>query len=164
MTEAAPEPDDLLPRLVMRRLMSVDFHLDRLELHFDGDSDDDRPVLTCEVWPEVRQPGVTLRQEGFGYADALRALVGQLVMGTTEAAGEGIVLELQGASLVLDPAPGGADRAGDRSAERVRRRPVDGVAPRRGHLRPARLRPDLRRGGSGPVRAPSRGRRPRRPG
>ena len=106
MTEAAPEPDDLLPRLVMRRLMSVDFHLDRLELHFDGDSDDDRPVLTCEVWPEVRQPGVTLRQEGFGYADALRALVGQLVMGTTEAAGEGIVLELQGATLVLAPGPG----------------------------------------------------------
>ncbi len=105
MTEGAPEPDDLLSRLVMRRLMSVDFHLDRLELHFDGDGDDDRPVLTCEAWPEVRQPGVTLRQEGFGYADSLRALVGQLVMGTTEAAGEGIVLELQGASLVLNPAP-----------------------------------------------------------
>jgi len=103
MTEAAEQPDELLPRLVMRRLMSVDFHLDRLELHFDGDSDDDLPVLTCEAWPEVRQPGVSLRQEGFGYADALPALVGQLVMGTTEAAGEGIVLELQGATLVLNP-------------------------------------------------------------
>ena len=107
MTASAHQPHELLSRLVTRRLVSVDFHLDRLELHFDGD--DDQPVLTCEAWPEVRQPGVTLRQEGFGYADALRALVGQIVMGTTAVAGEGIVLELQGASLVLNPVEGDLD-------------------------------------------------------
>ncbi len=103
MTEAERLPDELLARLVVRRLASVRFLLDRLELRFDGESLDDEPVLTCEVWPEVRQPGVVLRQEGFGYTDALRALVGQLVMGTTDLAGEGLVLELQGATVVVNP-------------------------------------------------------------
>jgi hypothetical protein len=106
MTEAAYQPNELLSRLVTRRLLSVDFHLDRLELHFDGDDGhDEDAVLTCEVWPVVQQPGVVLRPEGFGYADALRALVGQLVMGTTEATGVGLVVELQGASLILHPGP-----------------------------------------------------------
>lgn len=105
MTEAERLPDELLARLVVRRLASVRFLLERLELRFDGESLDDEPVLTCEVWPEVRQPGVVLRHEGFGYTDALRALVGQLVMGTTDVAGEGLVLELQGATVVLNPGP-----------------------------------------------------------
>lgn len=105
MTAPEPAPESLLARLVTRRLSSVNFLLDRLELRFDGDpGHSEGTVLTCEVWPEVRQPGVVLRQEGFGYADALRAVVGQIVVGTTESAEEGLVVELLGAAVVLNPA------------------------------------------------------------
>jgi hypothetical protein len=94
--------NELLSRLVGCRLYSVQFVMDYLQLHFDNDSDD-RPLLNCDVWPEVSIDGVAYREPDAGYADALRRLIPGIVMETREGAGEGLYLGFARGHLRLRP-------------------------------------------------------------
>ncbi|MEV0079570.1 hypothetical protein AB0H58_24460 [Nocardia neocaledoniensis] len=98
--------DDLLGRLVGCRLYSVQFVMDYLQIHFYSESSDDLPRLNCDVWPVVVGAGVSLREGMAGYSDALRQLICQKVVGTTEGEGAGFSIEFESVALVFRP---GAD-------------------------------------------------------
>lgn len=96
-------PNDLLSRLVGCRLYSVQFVMDYLQLWFDDDAEN-RPLLNCDVWPEVTLDGVTYREPDLGYGDALRRLIPGTVVATDEATGIGLRLAFERGRLVLHPA------------------------------------------------------------
>jgi len=97
-------PNELLSRLVGRRLNAVVFSMDYVILWFDGD----RPsrgnvMLTCEVYPRVEREGTRFAEPDPGYGDALRSFIPDEVTGTTEQTGAGIVLTFASGRLVLHP-------------------------------------------------------------
>lgn len=97
-------PNDLLGRLAGLRLLAVEFVLNYLRLHFDGDANDPQPILICEAWPIVElSDGSTYRDGSVGYADALRSLVGTSVISTQERTGVGIRIDLDGGTVRLHP-------------------------------------------------------------
>jgi hypothetical protein len=96
-------PNDLLSRLVGCRLYSVQFVMDYLQLWFDDDADN-RPLLSCDIWPEIIIDGVTYREPDLGYGDALRRLIPGTVVATDEATGVGLRLTFDRGALVLHPA------------------------------------------------------------
>lgn len=97
-------PNELLSRLMGFRLYSVQFVMDFVQLHFDGPAGE-TPVLTCEVFPAVGTPRDEIppsrgrRQP----ADVLVALIGGEVIGTSEATGTGLRIDLTTGSIVLHP-------------------------------------------------------------
>ncbi|GAA2158842.1 hypothetical protein GCM10010403_40800 [Glycomyces rutgersensis] len=101
------QDDDLLTRLVGGELYSVQFVRDNMQLHFE--SLGEAPYLTCYVMPEIRglqserAQGIT--ESSPGYADALRALIGEEVRAATAASGTGLTLQLRTSTIIVNPAP-----------------------------------------------------------
>lgn len=85
--------DQILGRLVGCELASVQFVRDYVQLRFEPSSGPDEPVLTCNAPPVVEQDGRRLSDGDGGWADALRALIGQTVIGTDATTGIGIHFE-----------------------------------------------------------------------
>lgn len=98
-------PNELLGRLVGRRLNGVVFSMDYVILWFDGDPQGGRGnvTLTCDVYPKVERRGVVFAEPDPGYGDALRALVPEEVTETIEQAGVGIAISFASGRLVLNP-------------------------------------------------------------
>ena len=101
-------PNELLDRLVGRRLNAVVFSMDYVILWFDGDpqSGRDHVALTCAVCPKVERGGVVIAEPDPGYGDALRAFIPEEVTDTVERTGVGIVISFASGRLVLHPTPG----------------------------------------------------------
>ncbi|KJC63801.1 hypothetical protein [Agreia bicolorata] len=95
-------PNELLARLVGFRMYSVNFVMDRLQLGFDSNTDDE-PFLNCDVWPEVTFDGEIFREPDRGYADALRRLIPSTVLETREGTGLGLVLVFERGSIKVHP-------------------------------------------------------------
>ncbi|GII25358.1 hypothetical protein [Planosporangium mesophilum] len=102
---AAYVPNELLGRLVGLRLYSVQFVMDYVQLHFDGPTQD-MPVLNCDVLPVVETPAGPISSGQVGYADALRALIPQLVVATVEETGRGLRVEFDRGAICLHPSVG----------------------------------------------------------
>ena len=101
----AYEPNELLGRLVGRRLNAVVFSMDYVMLWFDGDvPSGGNVVLNCDVYPAVERGGVVFAEPDGGYADHLRALIPEEVTGTAEQTGTGIVISFASGRLILHPA------------------------------------------------------------
>ena len=97
-------PNQLLGRLVGRRLTAVVFSMDYVMLWFDGDvASGDNVVLNCDVYPSVEYRGISYAEPDPGYGDALRALVAQEVTSTAEQTGIGIVLSFLTGRLMVHP-------------------------------------------------------------
>ncbi|MFE3459584.1 hypothetical protein ACFXKD_18745 [Nocardiopsis aegyptia] len=96
-------PNALLGRLVGRRLYSVQFVLDRVQLWFDGDASGDTPSLLCDVPPRVDVDGRCLGPTDPGWRDALCGLIGQDVVATHEATGSGLRLDFALGAIRLHP-------------------------------------------------------------
>lgn len=97
-------PNELLGRLVGRRLNAVVFSTDYVILWFDGDSSTPgNVVLHCDVYPTVECGGVRFGEADLGYGDALRGFIPQQVISTAEATGTGLVIELSSGRIVLHP-------------------------------------------------------------
>src|SRR4051812_11393886 len=98
-------PNELLGRLVGRRLTAVAFSMDYVVLSFDGDPEGRGTVsLNCDVYPTVERGGVVLGEPDLGYGDALRAFIPEEVAGTDERTGTGIVISFLSGRLILHPA------------------------------------------------------------
>jgi hypothetical protein len=95
-------PNELLSRLVGFRLYSVEFVSDYVQLRFDGPTED-RPVLNCDVLPVVEIPAGRIDAAQVGWADALRALINEVVVGTVEETGRGLRVEFDHAVLSIHP-------------------------------------------------------------
>ncbi|WP_291038630.1 hypothetical protein [Herbiconiux sp.] len=95
-------PNELLSRLIGFRMYSVQFVMDYVQLRFDSDTAD-KPILNCDVWPEVTLDGVTFHEPDLGYADALRQLIPGTVVDTQEATGVGLCLHFERGSIRLHP-------------------------------------------------------------
>ncbi|MCX6407204.1 MAG: hypothetical protein NTV28_09820 [Propionibacteriales bacterium] len=91
------EPNELLSRLAGSRLATVVFLEGYLQLTFDG------PHLTCDVWPTVDLGDGEIEFGEPGYRDALCSLLGEHVVATREATGEGLVIELESGSVRVHP-------------------------------------------------------------
>ena len=97
-------PNELLGRLVGCRLYSVQFVHDYVQLRFEGPNED-MPVLNCDVMPVVERDGSTIADGQSSYADALRALIPEVVTSTKEATGIGLRIQLADGAIVIHPAP-----------------------------------------------------------
>jgi hypothetical protein len=101
------QDDALLTRLVGGELYSVQFVRDYVQLHFE--SKGEAPYLSCFVMPEIRvlqgEPSQGISEHSPGYADALRALIGEEVRAASAAAGTGLALELRTSTIVVNPTP-----------------------------------------------------------
>jgi hypothetical protein len=105
----APIPhvyNELLSRLVGSRLQSIHFSGDYVQFFFGSVRSTQTPVLTCDVMPAVITPAGPIADGQVGYADALRWLIGDAVVGTAEAHSEGVRLEFGKGALVLRPTVG----------------------------------------------------------
>lgn len=97
-------PNELLGRLVGRRLNAVVFSMDYLILWFDGDPGGrDNIALNCDVFPVVQMGGSVYSERDLGYGDALRSLIPEVVKETAEGTGAGIVVSFPSGRLVLHP-------------------------------------------------------------
>jgi hypothetical protein len=90
--------NELLSRLAGRRLTSVVFVMDYVQLTFD-----DGPILTCDVWPVVVIDDQTRRINDAGYRDGLCSFITQVVVSTTEATGVGLIVRFERGSLSIHP-------------------------------------------------------------
>ena len=98
-------PNELLSRLVGRRLNAVVFSMDCLILWFDGDRGSSGNVtLNCDAFPVIKVGGSIYSERDFGYGDALRSLVPEVVEKTTESTGVGITISFPSGRLILHPA------------------------------------------------------------
>jgi hypothetical protein len=61
------------------------------------------PVLNCDALPQVETSHGVLATGQLGYADALRSLIPQTVVATTEETGRGLRVEFPDAAVVLHP-------------------------------------------------------------
>lgn len=96
-------PNELLGRLVGARLFSVQFVHDYVQLRFEG-LGEDMPVLNCVAMPTVETAQGHVFSDGdLGYADALRALIPNLVQRTHEASGTGLRIEFPAGAIALHP-------------------------------------------------------------
>lgn len=95
--------NSLLGRLVGRRLYSIEFVLDYVQLRFDIEGSSDVSVLTCDVRPRVVVGQRSVAPRDAGWADALVSLAGQDVVATYEATGDGLRIDLAPGSIVLRP-------------------------------------------------------------
>ncbi|CAN3130353.1 hypothetical protein ACNUDN_20705 [Mycobacterium sp. smrl_JER01] len=95
----------LLSRLVGYHLQTVQFVGGYVQLGFDSPDSADLPVLTCEVMPVVETPAGPIGDRQPGYADALRSLIGEHVVGTDEAPHQGLRVAFALSAVVLRPTP-----------------------------------------------------------
>jgi hypothetical protein len=100
----AYEPNQLLGRLVGRRLNAVVFSMDYVMLWFDSDAPSGNVVLHCDVYPKVERGGVVFAEPDDGYGDHLRSFIPEEVVGTAEQTGTGIVISFASGRLILHPA------------------------------------------------------------
>ena len=104
-TATSGNQDDLIARLVGCELYSVQFVRDYVQLHFEGSVDS--PVLTCYVTPQVREfqgdDSEGIAEGAPGYADALRALIGEEVSAAAAMTGPGLVISLRTGAIALNP-------------------------------------------------------------
>ncbi|NTW39613.1 MAG: hypothetical protein HGA44_06935 [Cellulomonadaceae bacterium] len=99
-------PNELLGRLLGRRLNAVVFSMDYVILWFDGDPEGRSNVtLNCDVYPKVERDGVVHAEQDPGYGDALRAFIPEEVTRTVESTGVGIEIHFASGRLVLHPTP-----------------------------------------------------------
>jgi hypothetical protein len=96
-------PNELLQRLVGLRLYSVQFVMDYVQLHFDGEASSEMPVLNCDVLPTVIREGRTYQPGDPGWTDAVRRLIPGIVTKTREGSGTGIELYLGDEMVRLHP-------------------------------------------------------------
>ena len=104
--EPAPRPhqyNELLSRLVGRPLQSVQFIGGFVQFGFGSAESTEIPILTCEVMPVAITPSGPVVDGDMGYADALRSLIGDDVVETTEAHGRGLGVEFRWGALALRP-------------------------------------------------------------
>lgn len=94
----------LLRRLVGYHLQSIHLAGGYMQFTFSSLSLGDNPVLTFEVMPVVETPAGPVVNGQWGYADAIRALIGHHVTDTEESAGEGLRVEFAETALNLQPA------------------------------------------------------------
>ncbi|MXG92066.1 hypothetical protein [Nocardioides flavescens] len=99
-------PNELLSRLVLSRLIAVEFVLDHLVLRFEGDGAK-QVTLSCFVFPEIAAfDGSQLRDGDLGYSDRLRSAVGSYVVATQEQMSDGFRIELQNHTIIVRPRQG----------------------------------------------------------
>jgi hypothetical protein len=99
-------PNELLSRLVGFELFSVQFVQDYVQLRFQTGGDapaGEMPVLNCDAWPLVEYRGQEFREPDLGYADALRHLIPELVIATSEGTGTGLRISFVSGSITLHP-------------------------------------------------------------
>lgn len=97
-------PNQLLSRLVGRRLNAVVFSMDYVILWFDPDDDGTSNVtLHCFDSPIVERAGVFLQEPDVGYGDALRAFIPEVVTATAERTGEGLTVAFASGTLNVHP-------------------------------------------------------------
>ncbi|MEU0236377.1 hypothetical protein ABZ234_01670 [Nocardiopsis sp. NPDC006198] len=101
--------NSLLGRLVGCRLYSVQFVMDYVQLWFYSETSDDMPLLNCDVLPQVVLDGRRFTLEECGWAEALRALIGQHVIATQEKTGIGIKVDFDRGAIQLHPTEGELD-------------------------------------------------------
>lgn len=104
MNAALLDGSGLLARLIGFRLYSVVFVMDYVQLCFDGDHPEDRPVFNCYVWPVIDMSSHTVADGEIGYADGYRSLIPRHVTGTSVGEQGGLRLEFGNATLILRPA------------------------------------------------------------
>jgi hypothetical protein len=61
------------------------------------------PVLNCDVLPVVETPDARIDAAQVGWADALRAPIGQVVVATVEGAGRGLRVEFDRGAVSIHP-------------------------------------------------------------
>jgi hypothetical protein len=85
----------------------VQFVRDYVQLHFE--SPGESPYLTCYVMPEIHglqgERALGIAESSPGYADAMRALIGEEVRAVSAAAGTGLAIDLGTSVIVVNPAP-----------------------------------------------------------
>lgn len=96
-------PNELLARLVGARLYSVELGVDHVQLRFENDESFHMPFLSLDCMPVVSRDGTAYWSADTGYADALRALLGDEVTATAEEPGRGLRVELGGGWIGVDP-------------------------------------------------------------
>jgi hypothetical protein len=97
-------PNELLGRLVGRRMYGVFFLPEYVQLWFDGDMPSGTNVsLGCDVFPRVALDGRTWGESDTGYGDALRGLVNAEVIAAVATSGEGLVLSFATGQIVINP-------------------------------------------------------------
>jgi hypothetical protein len=96
-------PNELLSRLVGCRLFSVVFIMDYMQLCFDSNVSEDRPILTCDVFPVIHKATGRLRDGEVGYGDALRSFIPEQVVATAEAFEAGLRVEFPNGAIMLRP-------------------------------------------------------------
>lgn len=77
---------------------------DYVQFRFDGDQNRGHVVLNSSVWSVVRQDDRLWREQGPGYADALRRLAPGTVVWTTEETRPGVLIALETGTIVIHPA------------------------------------------------------------
>lgn len=95
--------NELLSRLVGFRVQSVLFFPRYVQLSFDSPEAADTPVLTCEVLPVVETAEGPVTEGLPGYADALRSLIGAVVVETAEASRAGLRIRFGEVTLTIRP-------------------------------------------------------------
>ena len=99
-------PNEALGRLVGRRLNAVVFSMDIVMLWFDGDEGTTRNIsLNCDYPPTVERESSRWRNGDLGYADALRRFIPEVVTGTLEETGTGLVVTFASGQIVVHPEP-----------------------------------------------------------
>lgn len=97
--------NELLSRLVGCRLHAVQFTSAYLRFSFESTGSADVPVLTCEVMPTVTTATGVIADGAPGYAEAIRSLIGDVVVETAEATRQGIRVGFAQQVLTLRPNP-----------------------------------------------------------
>lgn len=95
--------NELLSRLIGYRLQSAQFVDGYVQLGFVSAESPDVPVLTCEAMPVVVTPTGPIADGETGYADAIRSLLGDNVIETSEAPREGLRIGFAERALELRP-------------------------------------------------------------
>ena len=78
---------DILQLLMNKKMSSVIFVQDYIQLQFDGSS------LTAYVWPTVKSSKNVFERQTPGYRDALCNLIGKVVVQTSELANQALVIK-----------------------------------------------------------------------
>jgi hypothetical protein len=93
-------PESALDEIVGEKLSRITFVLDYLQMSFDG------PPLTLWVWPRIHRSGGELRRDDPGYADALLAQIGKLLVGVDELLDLGLALDFDDGTRLSVPLDG----------------------------------------------------------
>ncbi|MBY0686998.1 hypothetical protein [Microbacterium marinilacus] len=80
--------------------------MDIVMLWFDGDEGTTRNIsLNCDYLPTVEREGSRWRNGDLGYADALRSFIPEVVTGTVDQTGIGLVVAFASGRIIVHPEP-----------------------------------------------------------